>query len=451
MPRATAIALNCLALFSIARGAADPDLFHHTLKAQLHAEPLRWNPIHNEHLIAGEIDGKTAEFHIDTGAARSILSLAAARRLGLRLADTGRMQPGIGGEEAIYSATIRSLRVGGTIELPHESIPVLEMPSTLPSDGLIGGDVLNRIGAVIDHRTHLLLTPQSGQATFDIAAAAERSGMTGIPLESEGEHHFLTLLCRGEPLRFVLDTGSQQSLLDTATAERLGLHLVETDVRAVGVGDQPRVPRITTVDGLGIQGISLVRMPMLVMPIDAFGKTSARKVDGILGAEFLFSSGAVLDAGNRRLYLPPGDIDVRPYSKTGSEMLGSDDELARLFRESSWVGTVKVLRFTLESEASRARSPDPSRSAARIDLEILGTLKDDGRFTPGTTAQTTVLLKHRTDLADWATGVFGRNPRKILFLPSPTPPVAAPRIERALFTDGELPRAQLQRVLKTGS
>ena len=38
-----------------------------------------------------------------------------------------------------------------------------------------------------------------------------------VPLEREGNYHFLTARHQDASLRFVLDTGSQQSLLDSGT------------------------------------------------------------------------------------------------------------------------------------------------------------------------------------------------------------------------------------------
>ncbi|MCP5548587.1 MAG: aspartyl protease family protein [Akkermansiaceae bacterium] len=445
MPLRPALFLTCLLGLPAARGAADPNAFHDSLARTLRAEPLRWNAIHNEHLISGAINGRPAEFHIDSGAARSILALGTARRLGLDVTDTGRTQSGIGGKESIYSATLDSLDIGKSVHIPRRSMPALEMTSTLPSDGLIGGDILTMLGAVIDHRSHLMLFRRDSDPPVDLAAEAEKFGMVTVPLEREGNYHFLTARHQDATLRFVLDTGSQQSLLDSGTAERLGLKTVETEVRAAGVGERSRRPRLTSLGRMAIGDLALLHTPMLVMPFDEFGMTSARKVDGILGAEFLFASGAVFDAGHQRLFLPPGDIDVRPYSKTGSEMLASDEELAALLRASSWVGGVNVLRFTLESEDSRRKSPDPSVSAARLDVEVLDTIQGESPVRLGATTTVTVLLPHRDDLREWATGVFGRNPKKILCLPAAG---TTPALDRALFTDGELPRTHIERVLK---
>ena len=119
--------------------------------------------------------------------------------------------------------------------------------------------------------------------------------------------------------------------------------------------------------------------------------------------------------------------------------------LDALLRASSWVGGVNVLRFTLESEDSRRKSPDPSVSAARLDVEVLDTIQGESPVRLGATTTVTVLLPHRDDLREWATGVFGRNPKKILCLPAAG---TTPALDRALFTDGELPRTHIERVLK---
>lgn len=448
MVRISLFLFACAAGLTVARAELDPEGFHQFLRNRFVSEPLRWNAIQNEHLVAGEINGEPAGFHIDSGAARSTLTLRTVRRLGLEVTDTGRTQPGIGGVETVFSATVDSLRVGRSIRTGRQPMLVLDMPRTLASDGLIGGDVLSAIGAVIDHRDHLLLVRHDGTPSVDLAPEAKLRGMVCVPLEREANYHFLTLGFRDENLRFILDTGSQQSLIDSGTAERLKLPLVDTDVRAAGVGSQSRRTRLATLDRLDLCGITLRKTPMLVIPVDAFGETSERKFDGILGAEFLFASGAVFDAGNRRLFLPPGDLDLRPYAKTGSEMLGSDKELAALYQDSSWVGGVKVIRFTLESDESRKASPDPHHTAARLELEIVDTIKGTAPHPSGSPFTLAILLPHRDDLREWATGVFGRNPRKILFLPadaSSSPPLW----EKALFTDGEIPREQLRTIAET--
>lgn len=441
-------ALACLFAWAGARAETPADAFHQVLRNAFPAEPLRWNAMQNEHIIATELNGQAADFVIDTGAARSVISHRAALRLGLALTDPRRSQPGIGGNESFLTTTADTLRLGRSIDAGRRTMQVLAMPQAA-SDGLLGNEILTGAGALIDHREHLLLVRKGVGEPPDLADEAGRHGMVVVPLERDGFHHFATLQHGDHDLRFLLDTGSQQSVLDEGAAKRLGLTVVGADIRAAGTGRTARNTHVTSIDRLDLAGVALRKTAMLVMPVADFGKASERPFDGILGAEFLFGAGAVFDVAGDKLYLPPGDLDIRSYAKTGGEMLASDAELARLYQNSGWVGGVKVARFTIETEESRLRSPDPQRTAARLDIQILEVIKNDDRFPPGSSHTLTILFPHRDGMRDWVAGVLGRNPRKLLFLPPDPSPALPLAWERTLFTDGALPRAQIRRIRQT--
>ena len=98
----------------------------------------------NQPLVQASIDGKDARLLLDTGAEGTMLTAAAASRLGLP-ADPSRMMTtqGVGGTSRHANALVQRLRVG-EVTLAGQSVGVApyEIRGGAPVDGLLGLDTL---------------------------------------------------------------------------------------------------------------------------------------------------------------------------------------------------------------------------------------------------------------------------------------------------------------------
>ena len=183
-------------------------------------------------LAAGRIDGQPVTFLIDTGAERTVLSEAAARRLGLARDEwvSSHMQ-GIGGAERHPNAKLRTLELGGlalrrrgTEIAPSLAVAPLAFlgSSDRPIDGLLGVDYLANFDIAFDPgRGRMTLYGVAGCAgnflpwTIPYTALAARNPVPGLLL--------LTVWVNASPVLAQIDTGSTRSVLSLPAALRAGV------------------------------------------------------------------------------------------------------------------------------------------------------------------------------------------------------------------------------------
>lgn len=212
-------------------------------------------PVANRILVPLTINGINANVVLDTGAARSLVTPEAVRRLGLAsdewIATTMR---GVGGIVEHPNADPHSLALG---EVPlhrhtvtHDiSLLVADMPGSLPPglviDGLLGRDLLSSFDLEFDILAHHLTLYDvhecSGQFvpwTGSFATLPAAMPMTKAMV--------VPITVNGQTLRALLDTGATSSLILAPGMFRLGLRpeMVGHDPDAVTRGIGPTAPEI---------------------------------------------------------------------------------------------------------------------------------------------------------------------------------------------------------------
>jgi hypothetical protein len=254
-------------------------------------------PVANHILVPLTINGINANVVLDTGAARSLVTPEAVRRLGLAsdewVATTMR---GVGGIVEHPNADPHSLALG---DLPlhrhtvtHDtSLTVGEMPGFAPPglvvDGLVGRDLLSPFDLQFDIPTHRL-------TLYDVHNCAGRfvpwSGNYAV-LQAEmpmTKAMVVPVIVDGQRLRALLDTGATSSVILAPGMFRLGLtpEMVVHDPGAVAHGIGPHAPEMHKHMFSSWQvGPGLERNPTIwvahvrVVPI----------VDALLGADWLLS------------------------------------------------------------------------------------------------------------------------------------------------------------------
>lgn len=424
---------------------------HGYLLKKLPGMDLEYRPQLNQYHSEVLVNGKPADFLVDSGAHTSTIATEFCVSQGIKTASDGTSR-GIGGEASEYMADIDSLAVGPHIRLKSKHMKAVSMANTRESDGvndgLIGADILSKIGGLIDYRNHRLAYP-APKTKPDIAGEARKAGFREITLKDGGVYSILETTIAGKPMRFVVDTGAQQSVLDANSAKSLGLTTVPSAIVVQGIGNSRRTMELAAPEDILIaDGIRLHRMPMIVMPLDHVQMKSLGHFDGILGADFLYASGVVFDVGNHKFYLKPGVIDVRGFTKTGGEMFHSDAELKKVFAATPRVLAGKVTSFGLMDKTTTDAKGTVWR-AVQVVLTVGETLK--GTPVPAGEKETFyVLLKDSECGVDNLTGLFSRNIAKIVFLGEKPKDgkVSTTLFDETVWTDGELPRAQLKRILK---
>lgn len=411
------------------------------LRSKYMGMDLDYDAFGNFYYAKGKVNGVDARFTIDSGAFYSKINEKSAEKFGLVLKEAGSSR-GIGGLEKNYVAEIKSMSIGPHLRMPPQEISVSAIgDASMKDGGLVGADILTKIGGIIDFRTHRLMYPKPGSPT-DLANLARTCGMQEIALVRSGNWSILEAKVGDKPLRFLVDTGAQQTVLDNEVARQLGLKAIPSRVVATGVGAGQAKLEMTTLGDIAIGAVHLSRMPVLLTSLANAQAKSTGKVDGILGADFLYASDAVFDVGAGRLYVEPGVVDVRNFTKTGAEMFASDAELKQAWNAAPRVIVGQVRKCEVLPGIKTDAAGQPCE-IVEITVSVNETLK--GASASAATEVIRVTIPPHENQKSNITGILGRNHVKLIFLPSSTNGTP-PALTSTIWSDGDLPRAQLKRI-----
>ena len=245
-------------------------------------------PLGNVPVVAVSINGLPANFLFDTGAERTVLTAAAAKRLGVvPHFEYARRMRSIGGAVAGGDARLQSVALGG-MTIPD--VRVLVGPVSLPPvegkaiDGLLGADFLADFEVDLDlsQRRVLLYQPPP----CPITGPAWSEPYTTIRANrSLHDRLFFPVSLDGHRFAALIDTGAQLTALDTGSAAALGVtgQTMARDPVATLRGAAAEIirSRVHRFSRLEIDG-EVIRDPVIV--VAGLGLQDA---DLVIGANFL--------------------------------------------------------------------------------------------------------------------------------------------------------------------
>ena len=249
-------------------------------------------------LVSVLLDGRVARMVLDTGAETTLVTRAAASRLGLRgdpwVSTTLR---GAGGLlERHANVAVRQAVVGDFPLFQNRPGGGLSLPVTSAdlggADGLLGGDVLQHFTLVID--------VPGGRVVLLTAASVGRAA-GAVPLTLLGRDLLLApVTLDGHRLIALVDTGSSTSLLTARGMVRMGLAAGQTGADAVealsGVGGRSAAVS-HRFSAFRVGGVA-VRDPVFFM------EAVPAAYDLVLGLDVLGRQQVVLSYGGLTLAFP---------------------------------------------------------------------------------------------------------------------------------------------------
>lgn len=260
--------------------------------------------LRNLPLINLTVNSGSALFLLDTGAERTIMTAAAAQRLGVETHyEYPRRLRSLGGAVSTGDARLRNLRVGG-MTLPEFTVLVgsvlLPGPAGRPLDGLLGADFLSSFEVDLDlARNRLTLYERLACA---LAAPLWGQPFTVIPVNrSLHEHLFFPVILNGRKFAAFIDTGAELSAVDRAAALAVGVTGAALDRDPIanlrGAGSELVQSRAHQFGRLEIGGETLRDQVIIV--------TSLRLQDAdlVLGIDFLRSRRVWLSYGSHQIFL----------------------------------------------------------------------------------------------------------------------------------------------------
>ena len=291
-----------------------PQVLSDRLNKECSSDVLEWIPEQKRLLVPAMVNGKEAKFKIDTGALGTLLTLKSAKARGIPVIDFNATFTGVGGTGKVYGSPVQRLQLGGSVDLKSQRLAVIDLPVLDGIDGLVGGDNLSSTKAIIDYRQHKLHIP-SNKADLDLQKVSTEAGMLATKLEREGNYVFLTLNSGTEPIRLLVDTGASRTAIGTKTADRLKLQVKDSAEQAFGAGDNSIAIQDANIDALTIGKAQFQKIECVVMPLEYLATYSKTGVDGILGADCLEASGAVISIAESIIILPPHSVVVSESPK----------------------------------------------------------------------------------------------------------------------------------------
>ena len=133
-------------------------------------------------------------------------------------------------------------------------------------------------------------------------------GYVGIPTRRLRSGHYQAAVnADGQRLLLIVDSGASTSVLDNASAVRLGLRLRSSRSRVSGLGAPSQRALSATLEDVRIGGLRLDSVPVVVLDLSHVNQSlqdeGIELADGVIGADLLAQRGAVFDFTNGVLYL----------------------------------------------------------------------------------------------------------------------------------------------------
>lgn len=143
-------------------------------------------------------------------------------------------------------------------------------------------------------------------ATTPYDSIIQANGYEALPLfKTRTGHITVSLQVNGKPCVFLVDTGGGATLIDISKKDLYQLEPQAVRDYAAGIGSASPLVRTTGV--FGINGTEIRNDSLFLMDISyvnaEFRKTRSRRVDGVLGTDFLERYHAVIDYSRLTLYL----------------------------------------------------------------------------------------------------------------------------------------------------
>ena len=119
-------------------------------------------------------------------------------------------------------------------------------------------------------------------------------------------HITTSILVNGKPCLFMIDTGAGATVIDRTKQDRFGLKLTHSSDYAAGIGSVSALAgteAMMTINGQQIKVDSLYLMDISFVNAE-LKKNQGRKVDGLLGSDFLKKHHAIIDYGKKKIIFP---------------------------------------------------------------------------------------------------------------------------------------------------
>jgi predicted aspartyl protease len=267
----------------------------------------------NHLFVSVRVNNRPAWFAVDTGAALTIVDSNKAKTLGLASSGVIEVPKEIEvNNRTVPVALIHSLYVGAEnlgsgpvalIDLRDFRTKLRGSGNRVSMDGIIGLDILQRYNAVIDCRNQRIFLETPGTDPRSIVQYALRNRYKAVPmritrsgaLEVEGAIGV-------NRYSFVVDTGGFATLIPSQVARQNGIPVIGTTVNAKGIHSKERPVGVTIAQQFALGRYPLGPALIGVTALPEGPDDLRHQFGGLIGADFFFEHGGIIDVGKQTLY-----------------------------------------------------------------------------------------------------------------------------------------------------
>jgi predicted aspartyl protease len=152
----------------------------------------------------------------------------------------------------------------------------------------------------------VLNSQAAGPAPAALKTLLEREGFGGSPLQRRfGNHLFVNTMMNGRRTALMIDSGCPQTLIDRASARRIGLGVKETKGYVVGVSGNAERTGVSTVATLAMGNCTFANVPVEVADENQINFIARPHLDGLFGAHEMAKFGMIIDCARQMIYVNP--------------------------------------------------------------------------------------------------------------------------------------------------
>jgi predicted aspartyl protease len=285
----------------------------------------------NHLFVPVSINNHRAALMIDTGSPNTVIDVNSVNTFGLAVEKTGSNVGGLFGRswERFGTSKVKSIAMGNCVVAnvpvaiadfysfnsdrngPATGSHIADSKALAHINGVLGANEMLKFGMIIDCTRQLLYVNPNGRSpavSQTLASFLAGRGFTRIPIRLNANDHFdVEGALNGHATRFILDTGSANTLIDTQIAVKSGTGVTAlAGYGASGAGGLVEGVNRTAVKDLTIGNFKLANAGVVVAHVSKdilLSNSAAESNAGVLGQEYLSSNFAVIDVGGMALYL----------------------------------------------------------------------------------------------------------------------------------------------------
>jgi len=285
----------------------------------------------NHLFVPVSINNRRGALMIDTGSPSTAIDVNSVNTFGLNVVKTDSSVGGLFGRswERFGASKIKSIVMGNCTVTkvpvaiadfssfnqdrsgPATGSHIADSKALAHINGLLGANEMMKFGMIVDCTRQMLYVNPNGRSSAvsqSLASFLAARGFTRIPIRLNANDHFdVQGALNGHATRFIVDTGSATTLLDTQVAIKSGTGVTAlAGYGAGGAGGLVEGVNRAGVKELAIGNFKLANAEVVVAHVSRdvlLSKSATESNAGVLGQEYLSSNFAVIDMGGLALYL----------------------------------------------------------------------------------------------------------------------------------------------------